>query len=110
MMNQDGFTTTFNYKGDELRGISYAPPSDPNIAERKRLYRFRKEGNKIIVKQSGEPSMDISYNQEIELDGNGFPTKITDLGAFQMTSEGYKKYGMENITMPLLSSHLRKTC
>lgn len=35
--------------------------------------------------------MDISYNQEIELDGNGFPTKITDLGAFQITSEGYKK-------------------
>lgn len=42
MMNQDGFTTTFNYEGNELRGISYAPPADPNIADRKRLYRLRK--------------------------------------------------------------------
>ena len=91
MMNQDGFTTTFNYEGNELRGISYAPPADPNIADGHGYTGFEKEENKIIVNQSGEPSMDISYNQEIELDGNGFPTKITALGAFQITSEGYKK-------------------
>ena len=60
MMNQDGFTTTFNYEGNELRGISYAPPADPNIADGHGYTGFEKEENKIIVNQSGEPSMDIS--------------------------------------------------
>lgn len=51
MMNQDGFTTTFNYEGNELRGISYAPPADPNIADGHGYTGFEKEGNKIIVKR-----------------------------------------------------------
>ena len=49
MMNQDGFTTTFNYEGNELRGISYAPPADPNIADGHGYTGFEKEENKIIV-------------------------------------------------------------
>lgn len=93
MMEKDGSTTSFNYEGNEFQGVSFAPPADPNIADGHGFVDFEKEGNKIIVKQGGEPSMDISYNQEIELDENGLPIKITDLGAFQMTGEGYKKIG-----------------
>lgn len=91
MMNQDGFTTTLNYEGDELRSVSFAPPADPNIADGHGSTDFERDGNKILVTSSGEPSLNISYNQEIELDENGLPVKITDLGAFQITSEGYIK-------------------
>ena len=90
MMDQDGFTTTFNYEGDELRSVFFAPPADPNIADGHGSTRFEREGNKIRVKSSGEPSFELSV-QEIELDENGLPVKITDTGAFQMTGEGEKK-------------------
>lgn len=93
MMKKDGSTTSFNYEGNELRSVSFAPPADPNIADGHGSTDFEREGNKILVKSCGEPSLDVSYNQEIELDENGLPIKITDLGAFQMTSEGYNKIG-----------------
>lgn len=91
MMEKNGSTTSFDYEGNELRSIFFAPPAHPSIADGHGSIRFEREGNKIQVKSSGEPSMDISYNQEIELDENGLPAKITDMGTFQITSEGYKK-------------------
>ena len=30
---KDGSTTSFNYEGNELRSVSFAPPADPNIAD-----------------------------------------------------------------------------
>lgn len=90
MMKKDGSTTSFNYEGNELRSISFAPPADPNIADGYSSVHFEKEGNKIRVKSSGEPSFDL-YEKEIELDENGLPAKITDIGVFEMTAEGKKK-------------------
>lgn len=91
IMRESGSTSSFKYEGEQLRGVFFAPPADPNIADGHGFVNFEREGNKIIVKQGGEPSTDVSYNQEIELDENELPIKITDLGAFQMTSEGEKK-------------------
>lgn len=90
MMEKDGSTTSFNYEGNEFRSISFAPPAQANIADGYGSIYFEKEGNKILAKSSGEPSFDL-YVKEIELDKNGLPVKITDMGVFQMTAEGEKK-------------------
>lgn len=90
MMDEIGFTTSFEYEGNELKWVSFAPPADPNIADGHGSTRFEKDGNKILAKSSGEPSFDVSVN-EIELDENGLPAKITEKGLFQMTGEGEKQ-------------------
>lgn len=90
MMDEFGFTTSFEYEENVLKWVSFAPPADPNIADGHGSTRFEKEGNKILAKSSGEPSFNL-YVNEIELDENELPTKITDKGVFQMTSEGEKK-------------------
>lgn len=91
IMHKDGSTSSFTYEGDELLSIFFAPPADPNMADGHGAIDFKKEGNKIRITQTGEPSLDISYDQEIELDENELPVKITDLGTFQMAGEGEKK-------------------
>lgn len=90
IMTKRGSTTTFNYEGNELQSIYFAPPADPNIADGHGSLRFEREGNKIRTIRNGEPT-NIALIEEIELDANELPAKITEMGYFEPTSEGYKK-------------------
>lgn len=88
--DSEGFVSDFNYVSNEPSKISYYP-TDPRVADGNGATSFKREGNKIKVESWGEPSFSL-YLQEIELDENEIPVKITDLGIFE-----YRDSGLEEI-------------
>lgn len=90
MMYENGATTAFNYEENAFQSISLAPPPYPSIADGHGFVRFERKGNKIRVISSGEPT-NVASIKEIELDKNELPAKITDMGYFEPSSEGYQK-------------------
>lgn len=80
-----GFTIHYEYKNGELTSRSITPPE--NVADGNGRTNFIHEGNKIKVESSGEPSFEL-YTEEIELDENGYPVKISDTGVFQWDEKG----------------------
>lgn len=81
----EDFVYTFNYKGDELDYTS-SWPNDPRIADGHSSTHFRREGNEIIIQNSGEPSFDV-FEWVLELDENNLPVKITENGIFSYSYE-----------------------
>lgn len=78
--NDDGSTSRYNYESGFPSEIISGPPT--NAADGHGETRFIKEtDHKIRVEGWGEPSS-MLHIREIELDDNGFPVKITDLGSF----------------------------
>ncbi|MDR1600957.1 MAG: hypothetical protein LBS42_00825 [Tannerella sp.] len=85
--NGPGSTITFGYENGELASLSFSP-TDPKMADGNAYARFKKEENgNITVERGGEPDFNI-YVQEIELDADNFPVKITDAGAWSVGKGG----------------------
>lgn len=82
----EGSTSNFKYKGDELIEVTYSP-TDKNVADGNGSTTFSREGNIITVKSSGEPSF-YTYTREIELGDNGLPLKISDKGLKEPGPDG----------------------
>ncbi|PXV68903.1 hypothetical protein CLV62_101169 [Dysgonomonas alginatilytica] len=80
---EKGSICDFKYENGELSSISVSP-ADKNVADGHALTEFTREGNKIIIERWAEPSSSI-YKQEIELDNDGIPVKITDVGVYSHT-------------------------
>ncbi|MCD7900857.1 MAG: hypothetical protein LUH22_13600 [Bacteroides sp.] len=83
---ENGSTSTFTYKDNELVRVS-STPTDRDIVDGNSSSSFEREGNKIIVESTGDPFFDI-FRTEIELNESGFPIKITDAGLYHRTEEG----------------------
>jgi hypothetical protein len=93
-----GSTIRFGYEEGELTSLSFSP-TDPKVADGNGYTKFKREENgKIRVERTGEPSFDL-HVQEIELDADHFPVKITDAGVYSIgeggvwTKEYDGKYG-----------------
>ncbi len=85
----DGHAAHFNYEKGELSGISYTPPED--VADGHAWVDFTKTSNSTYeVSRGGEPAGDMGYREEIELDTNGLPFKVTFTGIYQQTADGEK--------------------
>ncbi|MDR2809290.1 MAG: hypothetical protein LBB84_01870 [Tannerellaceae bacterium] len=83
-----GSTIEFDYEGGELSGLSYRP-TDPRMADGTAYQRFQKTGErKITVESGGEPALDSSRMNEIELDAEDFPIKITEAGIYSIGGGG----------------------
>lgn len=90
MKVKDGSTAQFNYEQGEIKSVSYLPPE--GVADGHAWIQFeRTENNKIQVSRGGEPDGSRSKMEEIELDENLFPVKISDLGFFEQGADGLKK-------------------
>ena len=86
----DGQATHFSYKEGELSGIFYTPPKD--MADGHAWVHFNKIGDKTYeVSRGGEPSMDIDYREEVTLDTNGLPVRVTFTGIFQQGANQEKQ-------------------
>lgn len=82
ILSPEGSATQFNYENGVLSSLSFSPPE--GVADGHASISFERESEHIIrVKQSGEPSWSTSRIEEIELDDNGYPVRITDLGIYQ---------------------------
>ena len=69
------------------------------------LVHFNKIGDKTYeVSRGGEPSMDIDYREEVTLDTNGLPVRVTFTGIFQQgaNQENRSKRATGN---PILKSY-----
>ncbi|RHR58247.1 hypothetical protein [Parabacteroides sp. AF17-28] len=87
IQDPDGHATHFNYENGEFSGISYTPPKD--VADGHGWVDFTKTGdNTFEVSRGGEPALDISYVEEVELDTNGLPAKITFTGIYRWGANG----------------------
>ncbi|WP_148479440.1 hypothetical protein [Parabacteroides johnsonii] len=87
---QDGQAAHFNYEDGEFASIFYMPPKD--VADGHAWVHFAKTEDKTYeVSHGGEPSMDIDYREEVTLDANGLPIKITFTGIFQQGANGEKQ-------------------
>lgn len=85
----DGRAAHFNYENGEFSGIFYTPPKD--VADGHAWVDFSKTGDKTYkVSRGGEPAGDFSYREEIELDTNELPFKVTFAGIYQQTVDGEK--------------------
>jgi hypothetical protein len=83
-----GATIKFGYEEDELTSLSFSP-TDPRMADGSGYTSFKREENgKIRVESTGEPALDMLFVQEIELDADLFPVKITDAGAYSIREGG----------------------
>jgi len=86
----DGHATRFNYEDGVFSGISYMPPKD--VADGHGWVHFNKTGdNTYEVSHGGEPSTDINFREEVVLDANGLPVKVTFTGIFQQGPNGEKQ-------------------
>ena len=86
----DGQATHFSYEEGELSGIFYTPPKD--MADGHAWVHFNKIGDKTYeVSRGGEPSMDIDYREEVTLDTNGLPVRVTFTGIFQQGTNQEKQ-------------------
>ena len=86
----DGHATRFNYEDGVFSGISYTPPKD--VADGHGWVHFSKTGDKTYeVSHGGEPSTDINFREEVVLDANGLPVKVTFTGVFQQGPNGEKQ-------------------
>ena len=86
----DGQAAHFNYEDGEFVSISYTPPKD--VADGHAWVHFAKTGDKTYkVSHGGEPSMDIDYREEVALDANGLPIKVSFTGIFQQGANGEKQ-------------------
>lgn len=86
----DGQATHFSYEEGELSGIFYTPPKD--MADGHAWVHFNKIGDKTYeVSRGGEPSMDIDYREEVTLDTNGLPIRVTFTGIFQQGANQEKQ-------------------
>lgn len=86
----DGQATHFSYEEGELSGIFYTPPKD--MADGHAWVHFNKIGDKTYeVSRGGEPSMDIDYREEVTLDTNGLPVRVTFTGIFQQGANQEKQ-------------------
>lgn len=82
-----GRATHFNYENGEFSGISYTPPKD--VADGHGWVDFTKTGDKTFeVSRGGEPALDISQVEEVELDTDGLPAKITFTGIYRWGANG----------------------
>ena len=74
----------------KLSGIFYTPPKD--MADGHAGYILTKSENKTYeVSRGGEPSMDIDYREEVTLDTNGLPVRVTFTGIFQQGANQEKQ-------------------
>ena len=86
----DGQAAHFNYEDGEFVSISYTPPKD--VADGHAWVHFAKTGDKTYkISHGGEPSMDIDYREEVALDANGLPIKVSFTGIFQQGANGEKQ-------------------
>lgn len=81
-----GSVWDFKYENNMLSSISFSP-EDKRVADGHGFTEFIREGNKIIIEQTGEPSFDM-FKQELESDGDGIPVKITDIGVYSHIGNG----------------------
>ena len=72
----DGQATHFSYEEGELSGIFYTPPKD--MADGHAWVHFNKIG-------------DIDYREEVTLDTNGLPVRVTFTGIFQQGANQEKQ-------------------
>lgn len=83
----DGHAAHFNYEDGNLSGISYTPPK--GVADGHGWVHFTKTSDHLYqVSRGGEPSGDISYIDEMALDANGLPTKISFIGIYRLGANG----------------------
>ena len=86
----DGQAAHFNYEDGEFVSISYTPPKD--VADGHAWVHFAKTGDKTYkISHGGEPSMDIDYREEVTLDTNGLPARVTFTGIFQQGANQEKQ-------------------
>lgn len=87
IQERDGASQTFKYVNNELTTLETLPPK--GVADGSGFTLFKKKDEHLIrVESCGEPSLDMQYVEEISLDENGLPLKITDAGIFRHTGEG----------------------
>jgi hypothetical protein len=99
---ENGTISSYSYssKNNDFTSISVSY-IDNSIFDGYGGITFKKESrNKIIIESSGAPSF-YKHRQELELDDNGIPVKITDIGTYSFSGEeiprleGEKEYYSE---------------
>jgi hypothetical protein len=97
-------TIRFRYDDqNELSALSFEP-TDPNVADGHASLQFQKtEERKITVESSGEPALNLCFVQEIELDANNLPIKITDTGKFSIGPGGIRTKEAEGLYYALFT-------
>lgn len=81
-----GSISNYEYKGGKLVSVNYSP-EDKSVADGHGTVRFEQVGNKIQIASWGEP-VSGEYRWELEMDGNGIPQRITEIGFFSHNKEG----------------------
>lgn len=87
IIKEKGSTIHFEYNNNELISI-FLSPTDPQKADGN-LIKFSKKGNKVIVTKSNDSE---SHTEEIELDENNIPIKMTYKGLYFPEFEDYNNY------------------
>lgn len=88
IIEEKGSTIHFEYNNDELISI-FLSPTDPQKADDNILIKFSRKGNKVIVTKSDNSE---SSAEEIELDENNIPIKMTYKGLYFPEFEKYYNY------------------
>ena len=84
LLSNGQVTASFVYSGNRFDRIQY-PDGHAWV-------HFAKTGGKTYkVSRGGEPAGDFGYREEIELDTNGLPFKVTFAGIYQQTADGEKQ-------------------
>ncbi len=81
----EGSTLRFSYTSHALDNLITLPPK--GVADGYGSTTFEHKGTTIQISSSGEPSLDITHRLSMDLDENGIPTRITDLGSFRHSGE-----------------------
>ncbi|MDR1332656.1 MAG: hypothetical protein LBK07_11205 [Tannerella sp.] len=75
---------SFKYENNEPVSVSVSP-DNREVADGNGSTVFkRKDGNRITIESSGEPSFDL-YVRELELDENHIPVRIMEAGVYSRT-------------------------
>ncbi len=85
--SEESTAKQFTYENNELTEV-YTYQTNPDIMDGTSQASYKREGNKITVKRSGEPGGNYYLVQEIELGTNELPIKITNKG-FQYDNDEY---------------------
>lgn len=84
--DSEGWVVDFKYENGELVG-KYSYPTDPNIADGTSGATYKRVNNKITVQSTGEPDGNFYYEEEIELNSNDLPVRITSHGYKYINNE-----------------------
>lgn len=82
VLSPEGSGTKFHYENGDLSSLSFFPPE--GVADGHGSMDFKRESEHLIrVSHCGEPMLSASHREEIELDAQGYPVRITDLGTYE---------------------------